>query len=58
MLSGRTNINNPFARNYMNGRVEVKSQKKLRSGILYNLRSKLLAGWMMGFEPTTLRTTI
>jgi hypothetical protein len=26
MLSGRTNINKRFARNYMSGRVEVKSQ--------------------------------
>jgi hypothetical protein len=26
MLSGRTNINNRFARNYMSGEVEVKSQ--------------------------------
>ncbi len=50
MLSGRTNINNRFARNYMNG------GDKKRGKIL--CKEPCPFGWMMGFEPTTLRTTI
>jgi hypothetical protein len=65
MLSPAMNINIRFAINWMKGkRLPVSGQagrrvfhEKSPDRVSFHLLSEL-SGWMMGFEPTTLRTTI
>jgi hypothetical protein len=56
MLLFKTNINMGFTINWMSGKGQISGdyKRKLRSGG----RPELDDGWMMGLEPTTLRTTI